>query len=243
MHADPAGESRRASERDDAEPRERRAGIRAVRRGRDGRRARSWAGGDANQRRPSSAKRAPGYRASSKSLRCNSLLLTCGTRAAASASSQHFVRRDPPADPMSSAIEETTLPGDLPGVKLTSPKGTAEVYRHGAHVTSWKTETGEELISLSTDVRARSNAPPPPLPPTSGRRAIPRRLFAPPRSHQTHPPLPPRLPAPFRAHQVMFKPPSDPRRSPSASRSSAILAPSARRPARAMGRRRPDSTP
>ena len=62
---------------------------------------------------------------------------------------------------MSSAIEETTLPGDLPGVKLTSPKGTAEVYRHGAHVTSWKTETGEELIFLSTDVRARSNAPPP----------------------------------------------------------------------------------
>ena len=49
---------------------------------------------------------------------------------------------------MSSAIEETTLPGDLPGVKLTSPKGTAEVYRHGAHVTSWKTETGGNLSTF-----------------------------------------------------------------------------------------------
>lgn len=110
---------------------------------------------------------------------------------------------------MSSAIEETTLPGDLPGVKLTSPKGTAEVYRHGAHVTSWKTETGEELIFLSTDVRARSNAPPPPLPPTSGRRAIPRRLFALAPLTPGLIPLSPRAasPPPFRAHQVVFKPP------------------------------------
>ena len=114
---------------------------------------------------------------------------------------------------MSSAIEETTLPGDLPGVKLTSPKGTAEVYRHGAHVTSWKTETGEELIFLSTDVRARSNAPPPPA---SANLRAPRDpstpLRARPAHTRTHPPLPPpparaASPPPFRAHQVVFKPP------------------------------------
>jgi hypothetical protein len=50
---------------------------------------------------------------------------------------------------------ETTLRGDLPGVTLTSSTGwTAEVYRHGAHVASWKTPDGEDLIFVSSDVGA-----------------------------------------------------------------------------------------
>ena len=50
---------------------------------------------------------------------------------------------------------ETTLRGELPGVTLTSSTGwTSEVYRHGAHVASWKTPDGEDLIFVSSDVGA-----------------------------------------------------------------------------------------
>ena len=54
---------------------------------------------------------------------------------------------------------ETILRGDLPGVKLTSSTGwTSEVYRHGAHVASWKTPDGEDLIFVSSDVGALPSA-------------------------------------------------------------------------------------
>ena len=46
------------------------------------------------------------------------------------------------------------LAGDLPGVKLVSSTGaTSEVYKHGAHVASWKTGQGDDIIFLSSEVR------------------------------------------------------------------------------------------
>ena len=49
---------------------------------------------------------------------------------------------------------ETVLAGELPGVKLVSSTGaTSEVYKHGAHVASWKTGQGDDIIFLSSEVR------------------------------------------------------------------------------------------
>ena len=51
------------------------------------------------------------------------------------------------------AAQTTVLAGDLPGVKLVSSTGgTCEVYTHGAHVASWKTSQGDDIIFLSSDV-------------------------------------------------------------------------------------------
>jgi len=42
--------------------------------------------------------------------------------------------------------------GGMPLVRLQHPSGTeAEVYLHGAHVTSWKAATGEELLFVSRE--------------------------------------------------------------------------------------------
>lgn len=44
-----------------------------------------------------------------------------------------------------------TLEGDLPGARLRSATGcTSEVYRHGAHVASWRDAEGEDIIFLSS---------------------------------------------------------------------------------------------
>jgi len=49
---------------------------------------------------------------------------------------------------------ECALGGGLPGVRLKSSAGfTCEVFRHGAHVASWKTAEGDDLIFLSKQVR------------------------------------------------------------------------------------------
>lgn len=45
-----------------------------------------------------------------------------------------------------------TLEGDLPGARLRSATGcTSEVYRHGAHVASWRDADGEDIIFLSSE--------------------------------------------------------------------------------------------
>jgi glucose-6-phosphate 1-epimerase len=45
-----------------------------------------------------------------------------------------------------------TLEGDLPGARLRSATGcTSEVYRHGAHVASWRDAAGEDIIFLSSE--------------------------------------------------------------------------------------------
>jgi D-hexose-6-phosphate mutarotase len=49
---------------------------------------------------------------------------------------------------------ETTLAGGLAGVTLSSAAGgTCEMYKHGAHVASWKTAAGDDIIFLSSEVR------------------------------------------------------------------------------------------
>lgn len=51
-------------------------------------------------------------------------------------------------------VETVVLAGGLPGVKLVSSTGaTCEVYKHGAHVASWKTGQGDDIIFLSSEVR------------------------------------------------------------------------------------------
>jgi len=43
--------------------------------------------------------------------------------------------------------------GGLPRVRITSPEAAAEMYLHGAHVTSWKPAGREELLFLSSQSR------------------------------------------------------------------------------------------
>lgn len=69
--------------------------------------------------------------------------------------------------------ETTTLRGELPGVKLVGSTGaTAEVYTHGAHLSSWKTADGVEQIFISSDV---SSAPPSSIIPIVTPKFAPRR--------------------------------------------------------------------
>ena len=47
--------------------------------------------------------------------------------------------------------EPIALEGGLPGARLRSATGcTSEVYRHGAHVASWRDAAGEDIIFLSS---------------------------------------------------------------------------------------------
>jgi glucose-6-phosphate 1-epimerase len=43
--------------------------------------------------------------------------------------------------------------GGLPKVRITTPQVTAEMYLHGAHITSWKPADGEEVLFLSSQSR------------------------------------------------------------------------------------------
>ncbi|HWY45624.1 MAG TPA: D-hexose-6-phosphate mutarotase [Candidatus Sulfotelmatobacter sp.] len=43
--------------------------------------------------------------------------------------------------------------GGLPKVRVTSPEAIGEMYLHGAHVTSWKPATTEEVLFLSSQSR------------------------------------------------------------------------------------------
>ena len=43
--------------------------------------------------------------------------------------------------------------GGLPKVRVTSPEAVGEMYLHGAHVTSWKPATTEEVLFLSSQSR------------------------------------------------------------------------------------------
>ena len=50
--------------------------------------------------------------------------------------------------------------GDLPKVTLTHPSGSsAEIYLHGAHVTSWRDARGEELFFLSRESNWAADKP------------------------------------------------------------------------------------
>lgn len=56
----------------------------------------------------------------------------------------------------------TILPGngDLPKVRLTHSSGAlAEIYPHGAHITSWQTKTGKELLFLSSNSNFAAHQP------------------------------------------------------------------------------------
>jgi len=43
--------------------------------------------------------------------------------------------------------------GGLPAVRITSPRAHGEVYLHGAHVTSWRPASAEEVLFLSPNSR------------------------------------------------------------------------------------------
>lgn len=58
------------------------------------------------------------------------------------------------------AVTITAGNGGLPKVTLTHASGSsAEVYLHGAHVTSWKNPTGEELFFLSRESHWAADKP------------------------------------------------------------------------------------
>jgi glucose-6-phosphate 1-epimerase len=52
---------------------------------------------------------------------------------------------------MSSTDEITPGKNGLPRLTITTPEATAEIYLHGAHVTSWLPKDGEEVIFLSEE--------------------------------------------------------------------------------------------
>ena len=74
--------------------------------------------------------------------------------------------------------------GSLPKVQLSTPEGdTAEIYLHGAHVTSWKTADGDEKLFLSPksnfgDGAAIRGGVPICFPQFSGRGTLPKHGFA-----------------------------------------------------------------